>query len=103
MFKILGAKNRRKNLQKYPGPTFQIRPGPGYFSRAQNSLINQEFLGAGSMMEGIVSRPSLPWQKFENSDDLAVIQPESIPTKGQLISKCPFGVFKLTKKPTKFL
>lgn len=36
---------------------------------------------AGSMMEGIVSRPSLPWQKFENSDDLAVIQPESIPTK----------------------
>ena len=24
-------------------------------------------------------------------------------TKGQLISKCPFGVFKLTKKPTKFL
>ena len=22
--------------------------------------------------------------------------------KGQLISKCPFGVFKLTKKPTKF-
>ena len=22
-------------------------------------------------------------------------------TKGQLISKCPFGVFKLTKKPTK--
>ena len=23
--------------------------------------------------------------------------------KGQLISKCPFGVFKSTKKPTKFL
>jgi hypothetical protein len=24
-------------------------------------------------------------------------------SKGQLISKCPFGLFKLTKKPTKFL
>ena len=23
-------------------------------------------------------------------------------TKGQLISKCPFGVFESTKKPTKF-
>ena len=23
-------------------------------------------------------------------------------TKGQLISKCPFGVFKYSKKPTKF-
>ena len=28
---------------------------------------------------------------------------QQISTKGQLISKCPFGVFKLTKKPTKFL
>ena len=26
-----------------------------------------------------------------------------ISTKGLLISKCPFGVFKSTKKPTKFL
>ena len=25
-----------------------------------------------------------------------------IGSKGQLISKCPFGVFKSTKKPTKF-
>jgi hypothetical protein len=41
VFKILGAKNRRKNLQKYPGPTFQIRPGPGYFSRAQKADLNQ--------------------------------------------------------------
>ena len=32
VFKIVGAKNRRKNLHKHPGPTFQIRPGPGYFS-----------------------------------------------------------------------
>ena len=30
-FKILGAKNRRKNLHKHPGPALQIRPGPGYF------------------------------------------------------------------------
>ena len=29
--------------------------------------------------------------------------PQRLITKGQLISKCPFGVFKLTKKPTKFL
>ena len=36
VFKILGAKNRRKNLQKPPGPTFQIRPGPGYLSIAED-------------------------------------------------------------------
>ena len=30
----MGAKNRRKNLQKHPGPPFQIRPGPGCFSIA---------------------------------------------------------------------
>ena len=34
MFKIMGAKNRRKNLHKHPGPLFQIRPGPGCFSIA---------------------------------------------------------------------
>ena len=34
MFKILGAKNRRKNLHKYSGPPFQIRGGPGSFSIA---------------------------------------------------------------------
>ena len=34
MFKILGAKNRRKNLHKHPGPPFQIRGGPGSFSDA---------------------------------------------------------------------
>ena len=34
MFKILGAKNRRKNLHKHPGPPFQIREGPGSFSNA---------------------------------------------------------------------
>ena len=39
MFKILGAKNRRKNLHKHPGPTFQIRPGPGYFSRADINVV----------------------------------------------------------------
>ena len=37
MFKILGAKNRRKNLHKHPGPPFQIREGPGSFSNAKNS------------------------------------------------------------------
>ena len=34
MFKILGAKNHRKNLHKHPGPPFQIRGGPGSFSNA---------------------------------------------------------------------
>ena len=34
MFKILGAKNRRKNLHKHPGPPSQIRGGPGFFSNA---------------------------------------------------------------------
>ena len=28
---------------------------------------------------------------------------DKVLVKGQLISKCPFGVFKLTKKTTKFL
>ena len=36
MFKILGAKNRRKNLHKHPGPPFQIREGPGSFSNTKN-------------------------------------------------------------------
>ena len=36
-FKISGAKNHRKNLHKHPGPPFQIRPGPGSFSNAENS------------------------------------------------------------------
>ena len=36
MFKILGAKNRRKNLHKHPGPPLQIRGGPGSFSIARN-------------------------------------------------------------------
>ena len=38
MFKILGAKNRRKNLHKHPGPPFQIREGPGSFSNAKNGV-----------------------------------------------------------------
>ena len=38
MFKILGAKNRRKNLHKHPGPPFQIREGPGSFSNAQITI-----------------------------------------------------------------
>ena len=38
MFKILGAKNRRKNLHKHPGPPFQIRGGPGSFSNAASQL-----------------------------------------------------------------
>ena len=38
MFKILGAKNYRKNLHKHPGPPFQIRGGPGSFSNAASQL-----------------------------------------------------------------
>ena len=44
MFKILGAKNRRKNLHKHPGPPFQIREGPGSFSNAANLAIYAGFL-----------------------------------------------------------
>ena len=29
-----------EHLHKHPGPTFQIRPGPGYFSRALLSTIS---------------------------------------------------------------
>ena len=35
MLKNIFAKNHRKNLHKHPGPPFQIRPGQGYFSRAE--------------------------------------------------------------------
>jgi hypothetical protein len=41
VFKILGAKNRRKtphNQHKHLGPTFEIRPGLGCFSRAKHFL-----------------------------------------------------------------
>ena len=50
MFKILGAKNRRKNLHKHPGPPFQIRGGPGCFSIADQSVTvqNQTRLHRGS-------------------------------------------------------
>ena len=41
-FKILGAKNRQKNLHKHPGPPFQIRGGPGCFSNA-NITHSKEF------------------------------------------------------------
>ena len=34
---MLCAKNWQKNLHKHPGPTFQLRPGPGCFSRADLS------------------------------------------------------------------
>ena len=34
----LGAKNRRKNLHKHPGPPFQIRGGPGSFSNAKQLI-----------------------------------------------------------------
>ena len=36
MFKILGAKNRRKNLHKHPSPPFQIRGRPG-----SSSILSQ--------------------------------------------------------------
>ena len=43
MFKILGAKNRRKNLHKHPGPPSQIREGPGSFSNAEISALDSAF------------------------------------------------------------
>ena len=39
VLKNIFAKNRRKNLHKHPGPPFQIRPGPGYFSIAEKTYI----------------------------------------------------------------
>ena len=42
----------------------------------------------------------------QTATTLCKTKAQSLPTshtKGQLISKCTFGVFKLTKKPTKFL
>ena len=48
MFKILGAKNRRKNLHKHPGPPFQIRGGPGSFSNAKNSVATFRITSEGA-------------------------------------------------------
>ena len=44
--------------------------------------------------------------KLEDQKDAALKSKDNVLydrllAKGQLISKCPFGVFKLTKKPTK--
>ena len=43
MIKILGAKNRWKNLHKHPGPSFQIRGGPGSFSNASKCIQQKMF------------------------------------------------------------
>ena len=37
----MGAKNRRKNLQKHPGPPFQIKGGPGSFSKKIQVVSSQ--------------------------------------------------------------
>ena len=42
MFKVLGAKNRPKNLHKHPDPPFQIRGGPGSFSNAKCFVTDQK-------------------------------------------------------------
>jgi hypothetical protein len=42
-------------------------------------------------------------QSSGNQDKKTETAPAKDPVKGQLISKCPVGVFKLTKKSTKFL
>ena len=34
--------------------------------------------------------------------DISALYNSIYSIKGQLISKCPFGIFKPTKKPTKF-
>ena len=49
MLKNIFAENCRINLHKHPGPPFQIRPGPGYFSIApftQNQSSAMQGLGA---------------------------------------------------------
>ena len=45
--KNIFAKNRWKNLHKHPGPPFQIRPGPGYFSRAKIQLTKSDLKRTG--------------------------------------------------------
>ena len=57
MFKILGAKNRRKNLHKHPGPPFQIREGPGSFSNANSCIQFQSIYDHCS--KGSAATPSL--------------------------------------------
>ena len=48
-------------------------------------------------MYALLSETTLASKKTSYSEKVAVI------TKGQLISKCPFGVIKPTKKTMKFL
>jgi hypothetical protein len=37
--KKMGAKNSRKNLDKHPGPPFQMRPGLVCFIIAENPVV----------------------------------------------------------------
>ena len=48
MFKILGAKNCRKNLHKHPSPPLKIRGEPGSFSNAGYLLSLGIFLFASA-------------------------------------------------------
>ena len=50
------------------------------------------------VLKYIIARLSFPWKR---SVPVAQLQSEEDSTKGQLISKCPFGVIIWTKIPTK--
>ena len=56
----MGAKNRRKNLHKHPGPPFQIRGGPGSFS------IAEIFTKTSSRQKGYFQKNVLRFQKLED-------------------------------------
>ena len=93
MFKIWGAKNRRTNLHKHPGPPFQIRGGPGSFSNAWIFISRQ-------MMENLLpftfnlenyKRQFWPYLQTAKNRTFA-------PKQAQLASPVLFWEPKLNKK-----
>ena len=74
-------------------------------------LIDKGFMGISTKFLALSGHHLMAQSNWNNYKDTKELQWGSKEdsthnerhTKGQLISKCPFGVFKSTKKPTKFL
>ena len=94
LVKIKHLKSQKEIIKKYLGVSGLLPMGAN---------------GENNVPENADTNTAGPIQNGEKTDTIGVIKTESevifdlIFDKGQLISKCPFGVFKSTKKPTKFL
>ena len=82
--------------------TQNIHEKPESKANPENYEINHVELGGHFMSE---STPNIPLLPMLDVHKTAITNGHITdgPDKGQLISKCPFGFFKSTKKPKKFL